>query len=293
MDRRRVLASCAAGIAGLAGCNAGSGGGSGATPTDDGTPTPTPADATTPTPTLTPGAELRVAAGALQAGVVGLNVDAYGIVSRTDRQYLFVDVAARSGRPPSRSAFAFRFDGDEYPPGLSDAETTVRRPDGAGADRPGRYPSGWLLFALPEGGDASDAALAWPGGGWRPDDRLRGRLAAALPDLSLREWRVPETVRLGGRATFGFTVRNEGNHEGRFLAAINAEGWYPIRPIAIVSRRIPAGETRSWTLRGERIDRRHEEQSEAVGDGEPDIDYRLVRPGGDGTTRSVRVVEGS
>jgi len=43
-----------------------------------------------------------------------LNVDAYGIVSRANRQYRFVNVAASSGRPPSRGAFAFRFDGDEH-----------------------------------------------------------------------------------------------------------------------------------------------------------------------------------
>lgn len=294
MDRRQVLTSCAAGIAGLAGCSARSDGG--ATSTDDGTPTgdvtPTPDGDTTLTPTPR-GAELQVAADALQAGVVGLNVDAYGIVSEADRQYLFVNVAADSGPPPSRATFAFRFDGDEHPPGLPDAETTVRRADGTDTARPWHYPSGWLLFALPETGDASDAALVRPGGEWRPDDRLQARLAAPLPELALREWRVPETVALGGRATFGFTVRNKGDQEGRFVAVINAEGWYPIRPVAIVSRQIPAGKTRSWTLPAERIKRRHEEQAEAVDDGDPDVQYRLIRPGGDSDVRSVRVVDGS
>jgi len=56
-----------------------------------------------------------------------------------------------------------RFDGERHAPV---SPRTARR---LWRDREGqRYgdesTSGWILFALPESGDAGDAALTWPGG---------------------------------------------------------------------------------------------------------------------------------
>ncbi len=283
MRRRQVLALCGAGIAGLAGCLSDPSGdesppasGPTATPTGDGTATPTP-----------PATELSVTVDALQPAFVGLNVDAYGMVSEPDSQYLFLGVSVLSGPRPSPSDIVFRFDGDEYGPIRPGEGPDVQREVGSGDGGE----SGWVLFRLPETGDAGDAALVWPGGEWRPDERLRVRLAAPLPPLSVAEWTVPETVSVGNTVAFEFAVRNRGDLPGRFVGAVNAEGWAPHRPVAILSRRIPPGETESWEVAGEEIELFDDELAQEVGDDEPDITYELLWPGGS-EDKSVRVVDG-
>lgn len=115
-------------------------------------------------------------------------------------------------------------------------------------------------------------------------------MATELPSLELTEWVVPETVALDSRSTFEITVHNESDYAGRFVGAINADGWMPHRPIAVVSRRVPPNGSESWEVSGEEITLVEESLSESVGDGEPDITYELVWTGGS-RDRQVSVVE--
>lgn len=266
MHRRQVLALGGAGLTALAGCTAGR------------------------TDRAVPDTELSVELDALQPAAVELNVDYYRIASEPDTQYLFLDVAATSGPAPSLPDLAFRFDGEDHAPDDPAGEPVYR---GYSVDYYGggeEDGSGLVLFELPETGDASDAALVWPGGEWRPDERLRARLAAPSPVVVLEAWSVPETVPLDSSPTFEFRVRNEGDLAGRFVGGINGVWWGLHRPVTPVSRRIPPGETSSWTVAGEEIRLVDDEFSDSVGDGEPDIDYELVWTDGD-ASRAVRVVE--
>lgn len=242
MHRREALALCGAGLASLAGCSSGRGGERDA-PTGDASPR-----STTP-----PETELTVEFDALQPTLVELNTDYYQLVTADDRQYLVLSVDVVSGPAPERSALAFRFDGAEHATRTWERIPALQSDGSAGEQYPGENGSGWVVFDLPETGDASDAALVWPGGEWRPDAHLRAQLAASLPSLSLTEWQAPETVPLDGTTEFELTVRNEDDRTGWFVGAVNAEGWYPGRPVARISRRIPAGETATWVVPGEDI----------------------------------------
>lgn len=281
MRRRALLATLASAGTLTAGCL----GDGSDDPNDPSIDTPTPAPTATP-----PETELAVELDALQPALVELNADYYQLVAESDRQYLVLAVSVASGPPPSRSALAFRFDGADHAPRTWE-RIPARQSDGSGSEQySGENGAGWVAFDLPGTGDASDAALVWPGGEWRPDDRLRGQLATPLPSLSLEEWRVPETVPLNSTATFELTVRNEGDQTGWFVGGINAEGWYPDRPVARVSRQIPPGETLAWEVPGEEIDLPEEDSSERVGDGEADVQYGLIWPDGN-EWKSVPVVE--
>ncbi|WP_313692156.1 hypothetical protein [Halorarum halobium] len=283
MQRRAVLGLCGAGLAGLAGCSSRQEGGA---------DTPASETAVSPTATATTHSEreLTVELDALQPALVELDTDYYRLVAERDRQYLVLSVSVVSGSPPSRSALRFRFDGTDHAPKTWE-RIPARGSDGSDDEQySGENGSGWVAFEIPATGDASDAALVWPGGEWRPDDRLREQLDAPLPSLSLDGWRVAETVPLGGTTTFELTVRNEEDRTGWFVGGINADGWFPHRPVAHVSRQIPAGETVTWEVPGESIDLPGESWSERVGDGEADVHYELVWPDGD-ESKPVRVVD--
>jgi hypothetical protein len=282
MRRRALLATLASAGTLTAGCL----GDDSDEPSDRSTDTHTRMSTATP-----PETELTVELDALQPALVELDTDHYRLVTESERQYLVLAVSVISGPPPSRSALAFRFGGTEHAPRTWDRIPARQSDATSGEQYSGENGSGWVAFELPETGDASDAALVWPGGEWRPDDRLRAQLAASLPALSLEAWRVPETVPLDGTTAFELTVRNDGDQPGWFVGAINASGWYPHRPVGRISRRIPSGETVTWEAPGEEIELPGEDWSESVGDGETDIDYELVWP--DGTeSESVRVVDG-
>jgi hypothetical protein len=100
---------------------------------------------------------------------------------------------------------------------------------------------------------------------------------------------VPETVGHGADPTVGFTVANEGAHDGRFVAGLNRSGpQTAILPVAAISRRVPAGETVTWSVTDDEFMRGP--GSDELGDGEPDLSYKLHWPGGR-RTEGVRVVE--
>jgi hypothetical protein len=269
MRRRALLGGCVGTLVGLAGCQSAD--------SEAG-------DTTTATTAERP---LAVSLLALQPGVVSLQTaDSLG-VSGTDRQFLVLDVTATDGDAPAVADLRFRFGGTEVSPYDPDSPNWSNYNPGET-----RYSTdsgrGWVVFELPATGDAEAAALTWPGGEWTPDAALRERLADPAPALSL-EWSVPETATVGGSPTLEFTVTNEGRLDGRFVAALTRFGPRVTSiPIAGISRRIPAGETVSFTV-DERFSLEASERDD-VGDDDPDCSYVLEWTGGS-SRRAVRLVE--
>ena len=210
--------------------------------------------------------------------------DSIGVAS-DGRQFLYLDVEASaidaSGTDaPARDAFAFRFAGETHSSWRRSENAPLWRAwtDGDGDRYTAESESGWVLFELPEAGDASDAALEWSGNGvaWRPPESLRARLAAQPPSLSL-DWPVPETT-THGETEIGFAVTNEGDRVGRFVGGLNETN---IRtaysPIEAFNRPVQPGETLNWTITH---DNGVTLESDSVDDGEPDGAYVLSWQGG-------------
>lgn len=301
MRRRQVLAALGAGSLALAGCRSPQQGAGESTPTRQtatrtaGEQPTTPTETVTPTETATPThtpepVDLSVAVEALQPAIVVLNTDSYYIHDEDgpDRQYLYLNLSTDSGDPPSPSDLRFRFDGDEFPP--VDAELASLVPRAVGAPN-SRYSagdgSGWLIFELPANGDASDAALVWNTGTWVPDEGLRARLAAPAPSLSL-EWSVPETVAAGTELTMEFTVTNDGDRNGRFVAGVDDGPTESV--LTAYSRPIPAGQTKTWTTTDDYPFNGIEPSGDIVGDDKEDVRYVLRWPQGK-LVREVRLVD--
>lgn len=281
MNRRRYVAICGAGLAGLAGCLGGFGDGDGA-----GDPTTTgPSGRTGTTPP--DGVALSVSPERLQPGVVTMtSPDSIGVRDAGGKQYLFLRLDVSAGTPPGRDDLAFRFDGAEHAPFVDDRHRLWRAREEEADRYDAESGSGWLLFELPDRGDASDAALTWANGEWRPGERLRRRLASPPPSLALA-WTVPESVPAGSEPTIGFEVANEGDVAGRFVAGLNRIGpRVAYAPILAISRRIPPGETVSWEVTDS-----YDVGSpgtEQTGDDEPDMTYSLDWTG-ETRRRDVRV----
>lgn len=293
MNRRQVLAVLGAGTTGLAGCNR-------TQRNETATPTPTEPSGAATTPTASPTAtlasdrDLKVSFDALQPAYVDLSVDNYRMVSEPDTQYFFLAVEVESGLPPALSDFGLRFDGTDYSPLERDTSSEIirnrARDESWSIDD--RYLSGWIVFELPETGDASDVNLTWPGGGWRPDRDTLERLAAPLPSLSLVEWHVPETAREGSHVTFGFTVSNDTDLPGHFVGAINASDSIigPHHPVAVVSREISPNDTESWEVVGDDAPPIIL-PDDLPDDVKPTVTYEFVWAGGGPVKQSVEVVK--
>ncbi|NHN59932.1 MULTISPECIES: hypothetical protein [Halorussus] len=295
MRRRTLLALTGSSIAGLAGCLGGT--------RSDGT-AGTTADATMGTTggsggttersgatTTTANADVSVALDALQPGLVSMNSpDSIG-VHPTDGQYLLLEVAAEGPAPPAADDFAFRL-GETTRPPVTEQQWRIWRFYG---EKDWRYDAdsgeGLLLFELPESahdGESAAAALAWPGGEWRPDEALRRRLATPEPPLSVSV-EIPEEVPVTDHPTVSVSVTNDGDVPGRFVAGLNRSGpMVAHTPVSQVSVLVPAGETETWELDDDSIMGGY--QDERVGDGDPDMTYYLVW-GDDRAEREVRYVQ--
>lgn len=285
MRRRALLAGCAGTLGGFAGCLSDDSD----SPADQstGSDTADTAATTETTPGTATSPSVSVSPLSLQPVVVDMNSpDSIGVFGE-GQQYLFLDLAVTGDEAPAVDEFAFRFDGTESPPyGPDSSYWTDYNPGGLPYD-PERG-DGTLAFELPATGDASDAALTWPGGEWTLDATLRERLAEPAPPLSL-EWTVPETAKVYDRPTLGFTVTNEGSVTGQFVAALNRTG--PViayAPITSILRTVPAGETISFEITDSANLR--SPGPDEVGDDESDLAYTLDWAGG-GSSREIRLVE--
>ncbi|WP_181686881.1 hypothetical protein [Halorhabdus salina] len=103
------------------------------------------------------------------------------------------------------------------------------------------------------------------------------------------EWAAPETVTPGTEPEIEFTVTNEGDIDGRFVAALNRTGGgIAYMPVAAIQQLIPAGERVSWSVT-DTYDVRAPPADE-IGDGETDLTYKLARID-DRLEQEVRIVD--
>lgn len=206
---------------------------------------------------------------ALQPAVFELYVDAYELYTNSGSQYLFLTDLGAAG-----DTRRFRFDGSEYAPGV-ETSYDVRR--GSAEFGAGTAGSGWVLFELPETGDASAAALVTEQGEWTPTDTLRDRLSAPLPTLDVTSFQA--TTSEMDRPMFTVTVHNSGNYRGRFVAILRRRSGLSPATGLIASRAIQSGSSETLTVTSDPLatPAPGNEMSEA-------IEYELVRPGGTETT---------
>lgn len=292
MDRRTFVATGGLLVTGLAGCS----GGDGSDPaTDDGNDPTTDGGAPTPgtttqqteqtTETTATYGDLDVSVEAVQPGVVELiSPDSVGV---HDASGQFVYVQVESGeRSPPREAFALRFDGRSHAPEKLDDYRLYRERNGEGVYSRASG-TGWILFALPETGDASDAAVTWPGGEWALPERARERLASAPPELSVSV-EVSDPLPVDEQPTLTVTVTNEGSTPGRFVAGVNRQGpMVAYIPVARLSVPVPVGESVSETITDSFFDT---PPAERLDDGEPDATY-TVRWGSGSQDAEIRLTE--
>ncbi|UPV75113.1 hypothetical protein M0R89_03360 [Halorussus limi] len=320
MRRRALLACSGTALAGLAGCLSGSSG----EPTTDADENRT-TDATTETTNgtarttsettdeTTATASVSVALDALQPALVTMNSPDSIAAHPTDGQYLFLDATTEDGAPPAREEFSFRFAGSEYAPVSMDWPLRAWRVrSGQTEAYDAASGRGLLLFELPASAgaadgttgtgatdtangtdatastDAADAALTWPGGEWRPDSRVRRRLAAPDPSFSVSV-EIPEKVSVSDSPTIRATAENESDVPGRFVAALNRAGpavaHTPVQRISIL---VPAGESREWEFTDASI--MADEADEYAGDDGPDMTYYFSWADGS-ASRDVRYVQ--
>lgn len=296
MRRRRVLVLSGLTVTGLAGCSSNTNPprttSSPNSPTSERDKTHTSTDSAT---TLT-GVSLSAELDSLQPAIVTQqSEDSIDVESAENTQYLYLHVTVNSGTAPARENFRVTFDESEFGPVNQDRQ--LWRAHNHGNSRyDAENGGGWLLVPLPETGDASDIAVttadgsgAWPIGSLASMD-FDGRLESKSPPLSL-EWSVPDTVEPGATPTLSFTVTNEGNQDGMFVAALNRSGpSIAMAPIAAIREMIPPGEPTTFEIRDNLA---VENPGNAnTGDGDPDMRYDLHWTGGS-RSQQIRVAESS
>jgi len=260
------------------------------TPTPSRSPTPTPTQTPTSTSTPTPSdGVVSVSLDALQPALVSMtSADSIG-VRDDDGQYLFLDVSVEAGSPPDVDDFAFHFDGTAYDP-ARDEFRLWREYNQNDAYEP-ETKEGWLLFELPETGDASNPRLTWNNAAWGPDAGLVRRLSERQPSMSVSP-SFPESVTSGASPTISIEVTNDGNGDddlpGRFVAGLNRSGpRVAHRPVERISVPVPAGESETVEVVDDSV---RYPDSDGIGDGDPDMTYYLDWPG-ERVEREVRLTE--
>lgn len=136
-------------------------------------------------------------------------------ISVTDRDRRHVSLAVERSddtAAPEPGDFALRFDGEEYAPMSVEEPWELYR---YGSFHTAEDPGGWLLFDLPASGDASDAALTWPGNEWPLSRPLQRRLGSA-PAFDVSVTADGEAIEV--------TATNTGERPQRFLLAANQAG---------------------------------------------------------------------
>jgi hypothetical protein len=290
MRRRTLLATAGAGLAGLAGCltTGGPGSADGTTPAgDDPTSTPdgkaTPTDEPTATDEPTTTADVSVRSARLQYGVVvPHSPDSIGL-SNSGMPYLIAQVAVDGDRP--RSDFTLAIGDERYDPARLDRYYRTDWGEYGWYER-GR-PGGLLLFDLSTADPDGDATLTWPGGEYSVTEGIGPRLAAGPPEFSA-SLSVPETHEGLDAPPVGIEVTNDDDVPRRFLGALNRTGpLIAYAPVARLSELVPPGESVALTVSDDWAGR---PDDEGIGDGDPDVTYRLDYAGGEDQAR-IRLVE--
>lgn len=287
--RRPFIASTLAGIGAISGCIASDPASpAGESPTNE-LPTTT---ASTPTATAeptasaepTPAADVAVQSLQLQYGLVTPNSpDSIGLF-KPDTPYLVASV--RVDGPLEYDGFGLTMGDVRYSPTKPERLYRTSWGDDHWYDR-GRG-TGLLLFEAPTK-PTDNLRLTWPGGHEPVDDAILERLDGNPPEFTATI-DVPAAHSGTAAPPVAIEVSNEGEKPGRFLGALNRTGpLVAYAPIARLSELVPGGEAStiavsdSWGgMPGE----------ERLGDGDPDVTYRLDHIGGEDSA-TIRLVEPS
>lgn len=214
MQRRTVLTTGGAALAGLSGCLGGTDGSGNSTPTPSAVPTWTQTDV----------GGLTLGIDRIQMGVVGMGYPDSASVLNSDRRYVYLNVEAVESAP-ARDSFGLETSTQTFSP-LARGDRSF---GGYGLYRgwESAYgensPRGWLLFELPESADASDATVRWPGGEWEFPERARERLSTPPSPVSV-DFSGPDTETAGSGATLTISVTNAGDQPRRFPIVLNQSG---------------------------------------------------------------------
>lgn len=243
MQRRRVLALCGLGVAGLPGCLD-------QVSVQSSEPTGTPTDGREE---KTPGGEdVEVTDPVVRKAVRYESImGSGGVLTGPGRQYVVATVRPTGAVSPDDITFVTAE--RSWKPGLPDtAGGTTYAVAGHGGGPVGRNfdadgGGSYLAFTVPAPLSASNPRIRYDGAEtreWPLTDAQRERLAAASPEFELDSLDVPETVTQGETLSVGLTVRNVSNTDGRFLAAV----YWPTKRIAdddeshVLQRVLTAGE---------------------------------------------------
>lgn len=285
MRRRQVIGACGAIVTSLTGCLSQPRKQAGETSSTGGTAPQT----STKTPTSTRQSPSQpVSALSLQPVVVTrTSPDSIGVRDEATEQYLYLTVSEVGDAAPPSEEMIFRFDGATHHP-VTDGERLWYADRNRDTHYTARRGAGWLLYKLPATGDASTATLTWPDGEWRPRESLRQRLATSMPPVSL-SLSIPESIQVREAPTLTFTVTNEGDIAGHFIAALTRAGpSIASLPLTRVSRLIPAKTTTTFEVT-DTSDIGVPGAAEQDGNS-PDMTYTLAWTGGQ-LRRGVRIVD--
>lgn len=253
MERRRLLGTLAAGVAGFGGClnregsdpGRTSGDGTLAGPNDEqSTEKGTPGESAS-TDGLDEYADVTVGSVTVTPELVGLNSpDSIGTFGDRHEQFVLTTVTAEGASAPDPDTFTLEADKATHAP----ADSHVRA--GLLWDRGGPYTGeddGWLAFKIPNPLEADTVALTWPGGERALTGSPVTRLRRPPASFEIREFTVPASAQPGEDVTVALTVENVAPAEGTFVAALNRVGpLVAYAPETAVSFDVPAGETTTW-----------------------------------------------
>lgn len=258
-SRRDVLRAVAAGAVGLAGCTTtpSTSGPDGRSPSDERTPaTGTPAAATTSTaeeplpvgetyrsPRNGTSVTVREVVVTKQTGSTSVGSSTHvDVACVPGHQFVTLDVVATDGSGDSVLSdlrFAVTVDGVAYPEPGDHWYWSFPRPT---TERPGKP-----AVAVPVA-EASDATAVLrrddgPDVRWRLGTETVARLARA-PSFAVESFAAPDAVERGSHYDVTFTVANDGDRDGRFLAEV---GGGPLSDHPEVGVPVPAGGRRTVT----------------------------------------------
>jgi len=241
MHRRRLLAVCGAGLAGVAGCTGDSG------EADPPRTDPT-ADRTDPTTgSTTPPSDLAVTRTRVLPALVAMNTpDSATVYGESGERYVLATVDATDATdPPARGAFSLTAGDRSHEPTVAvgyGEGLTYRHFLGEGIYT-AETPAGDIPFAVPSGA-ADPVTLSWPGGETALDG-VGEALARPTPSVSVESF---EASVEDGAVTLSVTVHNAGDARGWFVGAVNRRGpSVAVVPVTGVAVAAAPGETATWT----------------------------------------------